>query len=82
MACKVFLKNLFTGKDNETFDIGRVLWALSCLTFLGISILTTIQGQPFHPMEWGTGLSAVLAGGGISVAVKSHTEPDYRGNDG
>lgn len=71
----MLIQHLLTGKDNKTYDIGRVLWTLGFLTYLGLSILAVIQKQPWHPMDFGYGLAAVLAGGGIGVAVKSHTEP-------
>lgn len=71
-----FTKQIFTGKDKSTYDVGRVLWVLGVLVYLGLAILASIQMQPWHPMEFGTGLSAILAGGGIGIGVKSHTEPE------
>lgn len=67
--------NLFTGKDNQTHDIGRLLWAVSVLAFLGMSFFAIWRGQAFDPVAWGTAIALVLAGGGASVAIKSHTEP-------
>lgn len=78
---KVVLKKLFTGKDNSTYDIGRVLWAVGVLVYLGLSIFAVIQGQQWHPMEFGSGLAGVLAGGGIGIAVKGNTEPECGNND-
>jgi hypothetical protein len=74
-ALQNFLKHLFTGKDNETFDVARVLWAVGVLFFLGLSTYDMLKGHDFRPMDWGTGLGLVLAGGGTGVAVKSKTEP-------
>lgn len=68
-------KHSFTGRDNETFDIGRLLWALSVLAYIGICIYAVYKGQQFAAAEFGGGLSAQLAGGGFGVAVKGKTEP-------
>ncbi len=78
---KNFYKNILTGKDNATYDISRVMLGLSTITFLGISIFAVIQGQIWHPMEFGTGLSAILAGGGAGIGLKAHTEPECHDND-
>jgi hypothetical protein len=71
-----FFNDILTGKDGESYDVGRVLWVIGVLVFLGLSIFTVIQGQAWHPLDFGTGLGGILAGGGISIGVKSGTEPD------
>jgi hypothetical protein len=68
----------FTGKDNETLDIGRVLWAAGTIVFFVLSIHSTYKGQPFDPTAWGSGFAAVLAGGGAALGFKSKTEPDKK----
>ena len=71
-----FLKNLFTGGDNSTFDIGRVLWALACLVFMVLAVYAVMwKGQPWAPQDYGTGLGLVLAAGGAAIGFKAHTEP-------
>jgi hypothetical protein len=73
---KTFLLHLFTGVDNHTFDIARVLWALSCMAFIGLAIWhVVINKQPFSGVDFGGGAAGVLGGGGLGVAVKSKTEP-------
>lgn len=74
-------KMLFTGKDNKTFDIARVLWAVSTITFLGISILAVIQHQSWNAMDFGAGISAILFGGGAGIGLKAHSEPDDDDDD-
>jgi hypothetical protein len=73
------LNDLLTGKDNQTHDIGRYLWAAGVLVYLGLSIFAIIKGQPWNPTEYGIGLGAVLAGGGAGIALKVKTEPNEKG---
>jgi len=69
------LRHTFTGKDNETIDLGRVLWASGTVVFYAMSIHSVWKGQAFDPVAWGTGFGAVLAGGGLALKMKESTEP-------
>ena len=75
---KKFVNDMFTGRDNKTADISRVLWAAGVIAFLGLSIFSVIQGQPFLPKDFGEGLGLVLSLGGLGVGIKSHTEPECK----
>lgn len=67
---------MFSGKDNKTIDLGRVLWAKLVLVFAGATIYAIIEGQTFDPALWGVGAGAVLAAGGAGIAAKAKTEPE------
>lgn len=70
------IQDLFTTHDGVSFDVGRVLWALAVVWFLGLSTYdTAFAGHPFDPIAWGTGLGAVLAAGGAALWAKKDTEP-------
>ena len=69
------LKHLFTGIDNATFDLGRVLWGIMGAGFVFLSGWHVGHGGAFDPVSWGTGAAGLLAGGGIGIAAKSKTEP-------
>ena len=71
---KVF-KDWFTGKDSESYDIGRFLWFMSVMVFLGCAIFAIYKGQPWNAIEYGTGLGLVLAAGGAAIGMKAGTEP-------
>jgi len=61
----------FTGKSNDSFELGRALWALGTLAmivFQGVAIW--FKGQAFSPVEFGTGFGAILAAGGVGIAAK------------
>jgi hypothetical protein len=70
-----FFKHLFTGIDNKTYDLGRVLWAKISIVYCLISGWHVYHGNTFDPQQWAIGASAILAGGGGSIALKAKTEP-------
>lgn len=72
-----FFKDMFTGRDNRTYDIGRVLWFQSVQAFILISLYSIHKGGQFDPVLWGAGLAALITGGGASLSMKHRTEPSY-----
>ncbi len=67
---------MFTGKDNSSLDVGRVLWfsvTFALIVFEGHAVI--VQHAAFDPIQFATGAAAVLAAGGLGIAVKSSTEP-------
>jgi hypothetical protein len=71
-----FFRDLFTGKDNATYDIGRFLWFQGCQAFILFSGYALWKGGTFDPITWGGGLAALLGAGGAALGLKSHTESD------
>lgn len=76
---KKFFKDIFTGRDNRTYDMGRVLWFQSVQAFILVTIYSLHKGGSFDPVTWGAGLAALIAGGGAAIGIKASTEPtdDY-----
>lgn len=68
-------KHMFTGVDNMTWDIGRILWAKLSVVYCLITGYQAYAHGAFDPQSWAIGASAILAGGGGSLALKSKTEP-------
>jgi hypothetical protein len=73
---KEILLHTFTGRDNSTIDIGRIIWMLGALSFLGCAFYSIYKGQTWNAVEFGTGFGAVLAAGGVAIRIKADTEPD------
>lgn len=69
------LRQTFTGADNKTLDIGRILWALSVLSFLSMGFYGIFKGQVMDYLAFGTGVAAVLAAGGAALGLKAKAEP-------
>ncbi len=74
-AIKQFIKDCLTGIDGESFDIGRVLWALAFLIGMGLEIYSVIEGKQFDLQAFGIGVGALLLAGGGALNLKSKTEP-------
>ena len=70
------LLQTFTGKDNKTLDLFKIMWAKGVLVFFGLSIYDVYRGSLFDASIWGIGFGAVLAGGGAAIAFKAKTEPE------
>jgi hypothetical protein len=70
-----FLKDILTGIDGESYDVGRVLWALSVLIGLGLSVYSTVFKVAFDLQQYGIGAGALLAAGGAGLWAKAKTEP-------
>ncbi len=76
MSFKKLLLQTFSGKDNQTLDVGRILWASSILSFLGMGFYGIYKGQAMDYIAFGTGAAALLAAGGAALGLKSKTEPE------
>lgn len=70
------LKDLFTGRDNKTWDLGRIMWAMGTAVYCGISVYSLYQGIAIDPLNWATGFGAILAGGGAALRLKQSDEPN------
>lgn len=75
MSLKTIILQAFTGKDNQTVDIGRVLWAISVLSFVVMGFAGVYKGQVTDYLQYGSGIAAVLAAGGAAIGFKGKTEP-------
>ena len=73
------LKAMFTGKDNATIDLGRVLWAKMCVVYGISTFVFQWQGHALQFELWAAGAAALLAGGGGALALKAKTEPECGG---
>ncbi|OWK42218.1 amino acid ABC transporter substrate-binding protein [Fimbriiglobus ruber] len=73
---QALIKDCVTGKDGESYDVGRVLWVVGALSFLGLSIYAAFKSHTFDPLSFGTGYGGILGGGGAGIGMKAKTEPD------
>jgi hypothetical protein len=69
------IKNLLTGKDNQTYDIARVAWAISILAVLSVAGYQVITNGTVSLRELAESLGIVSGAGGASVWAKKDSEP-------
>jgi hypothetical protein len=75
MKFKDLIFHTFTGADNKTIDIGRILWAMSVVSFLVMGFYGIWKGQVMDYLAFGTGIAAVMAAGGAALGMKANSEP-------
>ena len=71
---KDILKQLLTGKDNKTYDIGRVTWLLGFIAVIGLAVYEVMHGA-VSLRELAEALGIVSGAGGASAMMKKDTEP-------
>lgn len=69
------IQHLFTGTDNNTFDIGRVSWAASFLAVVGAAGINSWHGALIDLQGLAIALSAVAGAHGAALWAKRDTEP-------
>lgn len=71
-----FMLRLFTGRDNASADIGRVLFALAAFSDIALEVFSVVvRHAPFDAVSFGTSVGALLVSGGAGLALKARTEP-------
>ena len=71
---KEIIKQLLTGKDNQTYDLGRVSWVVGLIAVIALSFYEVMHSS-VSIRELAEALGIVSAAGGASVAMKGKTEP-------
>jgi len=71
---KQIFKQLLTGKDNETFDLGRVSWLVGMVAVIGLAAYEVMHST-VSLRELAESLGIVSAASGASVAMKQGAEP-------
>jgi NADPH-dependent curcumin reductase CurA len=71
---KQILQQLLTGKDNQTYDLGRVSWLVGMLAVIGLAAYEVMHST-VSLRELAESLGIVSAASGASVAMKQGAEP-------
>ena len=71
---KDVLKQLLTGKDNVTYDIGRVTWLLGFIAVISLAVYQVMYST-ISLREVAEALGIVTGASGAAVAMKGKTEP-------
>jgi hypothetical protein len=71
---KQFLKQLLTGKDNQTYDIARFTWFISTIAVLALAAYEVSVAQ-ISLRELAEALGIISGAGGAATMMKKDTEP-------
>ena len=71
---KQIFQQLLTGKDNQTYDLGRVSWLVGMLAVIGLAAYEVMHSS-VSLRELAESLGIVSAASGASVAMKQGAEP-------
>lgn len=74
---KKFFRDILTGCDNQTYDIGRVGILLGLLSLVGLEVQQIIITKiiSFNPINFATAVGIILGAGGAALKMKENTEP-------
>ena len=73
-----FVSDCLTGKDNLTYDAGRVIGVLGALMYVVFWTVQTLRFSPGDAEAYGRGLGMVLLAMAGGLALKARTEPEPR----
>jgi hypothetical protein len=76
-----FVSDCLTGKDNLTYDAGRVIGVLGALMYVVFWVVQVAATRHFTPGDadaYGRGLGVVLLAMAGALAIKAHTEPERK----
>lgn len=69
------VRDILTDYDNKTYDTGRCLAVFVVLSLTIMQGVALWRGQPFSPMEYGSGVAAVIACLGVAIFGDNSRRP-------
>jgi hypothetical protein len=69
------IKQLLTGRDNQTHDIARWSWMIGFIAVICIAVYEVMQAHQVSLLELAEALGVVSGASGASVMMKKDTEP-------
>lgn len=71
-----FLNDLVTTRDGVSFDVirvGMIFGGVALIGFAGFDVV--VNKHDFDAFQFGSGLAALFAGGGVGIGAKRKDEP-------
>jgi len=69
------IHDILTGKDNSTYDSGRVWMALSFIYYDHLSEVAANLGHPWSPTDYATGISVIAVAFSMNMRIKDTSQP-------
>ena len=73
-----FLKQMLTGRDNETHDVARWSWMLSTLTTIAAAAWNAVHAGILDLGSFAQAIGILAGAHGAAVMLKKDTEPDQK----
>lgn len=70
------LKDLLTGRDNATPDLGRWSWFVSLIATLAGAVWNAVHTNAIDLMGMAQAVGVIVAAHGAALFAKKDTEPD------
>jgi len=70
-----FIRDILTGKDGITHDIGRWSWVGSLAALFAITIHEAWTGKTIDLQAFGVAVAAIVTAHGTAIWAKKDTEP-------
>jgi hypothetical protein len=74
---KEITKQLLTGKDNQTYDLGRVSWVVCLIAVIAFSIYAIATKSAFSLREFGEAVATIVGVHSAGIWAKKDTEPSF-----
>lgn len=71
-------KQLLTGRDGETHDLGRWSWVMSTLSVLAAEIWNACHDKTIDILAFAQAISVLVAAHGGALWAKKDTEPEEK----
>lgn len=69
-----FLKDMFTEKDNATWDVAKVLAAGSIMAAIALAVYAVVYNHnEFNVQDYGIGIGALFAGVAVALGLKKES---------
>ena len=62
--------NMLKGATNESYELGRILWASGALSMIGFQLADVWKNGHFDAMQFGGGFAALMVASGFGIAAK------------
>ena len=69
------LKTMFTGKDNTSYDLVRVLTAFTVVMYVTYTGYIVYISGIFNMIDFGIGYTGIMSSAGLAIKLKENSEP-------
>lgn len=76
------IKDVFTGRDNETHDVARYSWVVSVTAAIAFGGWNAFHSDVVDLASFGTCIATIVGAHGAAIWAKRDSEPMVKKNEG